>query len=218
MDFLSPFWKREALSNEDVALESRHCPAKSALSMADIVDIHGNLRACRARKEMREKAFTLIEVILVVTILGILAAVVLPSFQDHATSARESATKSNLMTIRSQIELYKLEHNEIPPGYAAGMPVTVDVMQIQLTGTTTVDGAASPSTIPATPFLYGPYLKKIPRNPFNNLSTIAYVAEATAFSAAVDGTSSGWLYKKETGEFVVNWTGTDREGVAFYNY
>ena len=79
-------------------------------------------------------------------------------------------------------------------------------------------GQASPSTVPSTPFLYGPYLKKIPKNPYNNLSTIAYVAVATAFSAAVDGTSSGWLYKKETAEIVMNWTGTDTAGVAYCNY
>jgi hypothetical protein len=44
------------------------------------------------------------------------------------------------------------------------------------------------------------------------------VAQATPFSAAVNGTSSGWFYKKETGEFVINWTGTDSHGVAYYNY
>ncbi|UCC99274.1 MAG: prepilin-type N-terminal cleavage/methylation domain-containing protein [Phycisphaerales bacterium] len=167
---------------------------------------------------MREKAFTLIEVILVVTILGILAAVVLPTFSDHATSAKESAAKSNLMTIRSQIELYKLQHNGVPPGYVNGTAASVDVLTLQFVGTSTVDGVASSNPNPTSPFIYGPYLKKIPKNPFNNLSTIAYVAEATAFSAAVDGTSSGWLYKKETGEFGINWTGTDHEGVAFYNY
>jgi len=167
---------------------------------------------------MRKKGFTLIEVILVVTILGILAAMVLPTFSDHASTAKEAAAKSDLMTIRCQIELYKLHHNGIAPGYAAGAAVAVDIMQIQLTGTTKVDGVASPSATPVSPFVYGPYLKKIPKNPFNNLSTIAYVAQATAFSTAVNGTSSGWLYKKETSEFVINWTGTDREGVAFYNY
>jgi len=167
---------------------------------------------------MRKKGFTLIEVILVVTILGILAALVLPTFSDHATNARESAAKSNLMTIRSQIELYKLQHNGIPPGYVNGAAASVDVLKLQFVGTSAVNGAASSGTVPSAPFLYGPYLKKIPQNPFNNLSTIAYVAQATAFSAAVNGTSSGWLYKKETGEFGINWTGTDSEGVAYYSY
>jgi general secretion pathway protein G len=167
---------------------------------------------------MKKKAFTLIEVILVVTILGILAALVLPTFSDHANSAREAAAKSNLMTIRSQIELYKLQHNGIPPGYVDGVGAPVATVELQLVGTSAAVGLASPVIVPSTAFPYGPYLKKIPRNPFNNLSTIVYVAQATAFSAAVNGTSSGWLYKKETGEFVINWTGTDKEGVAYYNY
>ena len=74
------------------------------------------------------------------------------------------------------------------------------------------------ATVPTAALPYGPYLRKIPKNPFNNLATISVVPVGTAFSAAVNGTSSGWLYKVETGEFVINWTGTDSHGVAYYNY
>jgi prepilin-type N-terminal cleavage/methylation domain-containing protein len=167
---------------------------------------------------MKKKAFTLIEVIIVVTILGILAAIVLPMFQSNVAQAKESASKSNLGTMRAQIELYKLHHSSFPPGYVNGAATTTGILQLQFTGTTTATGLASPSTVPADPFLYGPYLKKIPANPYNKLSTITYVALATDFSAAVDGTSSGWLYKKETGEIVINWTGTDSEGTAYCDY
>jgi hypothetical protein len=111
-----------------------------------------------------------------------------------------------------------LQHNGYPPGYVNGLGVPVATVPLQLIETTTVAGITSPSTVPSDPFFYGPYLKKIPENPFNKLSTIAYVAEGTAFSAAVNGTSSGWLYKKETSEVALNWTGTDSEGEAFYNY
>ena len=167
---------------------------------------------------MKKKGFTLVELIIVITILGIMAAIVIPTFQGNVATAKESASKTNLMTIRTQLELYKLQHNGYPPGYVNGAGAPVATVQLQLIGTTTVTGQASPSTVPSAPFLYGPYLKKIPQNPYNKLSTIAYVADATAFSAAVDGTSSGWLYKKETGEIVMNWTGTDSEGTAYYNY
>jgi len=167
---------------------------------------------------MKRKAFTLIEVILVVTILGILAAFVFPTLQGHTAKARESAAKSSLSTMRTQIELYKLQHKGTTPGYVNGAGVPVAFVPLQFTRTTTVTGTPSLSTVPTDPFLFGPYLMKLPENPFNGLSTIAYVAEATAFSDAVDGTSSGWLYKKETGELRLNWTGTDSEGIYFYDY
>ncbi len=167
---------------------------------------------------MKEKAFTLVEVILVVTILGILAALVMPTFQGHIAKARESTAKDNLWAIRSQIELYKLQHKGITPGYVNGSGAPTALLELQFTATTAETGAASPSTVPSEPYIYGPYVKRLPENSFNKLSNIVYVPEATAFSAAVDGTSSGWLYKKETGEFKINWTGTDSEGTAFYNY
>jgi prepilin-type N-terminal cleavage/methylation domain-containing protein len=168
--------------------------------------------------KMKRKAFSLVEIILVVTILGILAAIVLPSFQNHVTSAKESAVKGNLLTIRSQLEVYKLQHSGVPPGYVDGAGAPTATFVLQLTATSTATGAVSTSTAPVDPYLYGPYLKKIPENPYNGLSTIAYVSEGTDFSSAADGTSSGWLYKKETSEFKVNWTGTDSNGLAFYSY
>ena len=167
---------------------------------------------------MKKKAFTLVEVILVVSILGILAALVLPTFQGHIAKARESASKDSIRAMRNQIEMYKLQHKGVPPGYLNGSTVPTGLLELQFTGTTTETGSASPDTVPTDPYLYGPYIKKLPENPFNHLTTIAYVLEATAFSAAVDGTTSGWLYKKETDEFKINWTGTDSEGVAFYDY
>jgi prepilin-type N-terminal cleavage/methylation domain-containing protein len=168
--------------------------------------------------EMNRKAFTLVEILIVVTILGILAAVVLPTLQGDTANARESTAKDSLSTMRTQIEMYKLQHDGVPLGYIGGAGAPEAFLPLQFTGTTTLTGHASPNKVPSAPFVYGPYVKKLPENPFNNLSTIAYVAEETAFSAAVDGTSSGWLYKKETAEFKINWTGTDSEGINFYDY
>ncbi|MHC4545303.1 MAG: type II secretion system protein [Planctomycetota bacterium] len=59
---------------------------------------------------MNRKAFTLVEILIVVTILGILAAVVLPTLQGQTAIARESTAKDSLSTMRTQIEMYKLRH------------------------------------------------------------------------------------------------------------
>ena len=151
-------------------------------------------------------------------LLGILAAVLFPTLKGQASTARESSAKDSLNTMRTQIELYKMDHDGTLPGYANGNPVSEFFLKYQFIGTTTVVGAVNPSTIPNAPYLYGPYIKKMPQNPYNNLTNIIYVAEAMLFSAAVDGTSSGWLYKKETGEFIINWAGTDSKGINFYDY
>jgi len=186
--------------------------------MADIKDVFGKCDNLFRPGKMRKKAFTLIELIIVVTILGVLASMIVPTFQGHVLKAKEVAAKDNLKVMRTQIELYRVQHNGIPPGYINGSGAPTALLALQFTATTTGTGAVSTSTIPAGAYVNGPYIGKIPENPFNKLSTIAYVADGTDFSAAVDGTSSGWLYKKETAEFKINWTGTDSEGTSFNDY
>lgn len=166
---------------------------------------------------MKRKAFTLVELLIVVVVLGIVAAVVIPTLRGHAATAREQVAKDSLETLRIQIALYRVQHGGSPPGYANGIPVATFILQLQFIATTTITGEASPSAIPSAPFINGPYVRELPENPFNGLSNIAYVPVGTAFSEAVNG-STGWLYKKETTEFRLNWPGTDSKGVNFYDY
>ncbi len=62
--------------------------------------------------------FTLIEILIVVVILGILAAIVIPQFTDAAGEANRANVQSQLQTIRSQIELYNVQNPATP--YAPG--------------------------------------------------------------------------------------------------
>ena len=167
---------------------------------------------------MRRQGFTLVELMLVVAILGILGALAMPVYTEHTLKAKESAVRSNLNVMRAQIELYKLQHKTAAPGYVNGAGADAATLVLQFEGTTTEAGQTSPNKLPAAPFLYGPYLKRIPENPYNKLSTIAYVAVAADFAAAADGTSSGWLYKRETGDIRLNWNGTDTAGANLYEY
>ena len=62
-----------------------------------------------------KRGFTLVEILIVVVILGILAAIVIPQFTEASTEAKVSRLASDLQTMRSQIELYKVQHSDTPP-------------------------------------------------------------------------------------------------------
>ena len=63
--------------------------------------------------------FTLIEILIVVVILGILAAVVIPQFTNAADDASVSSARTQLQTMRSQIELYRAQGGSYPTGNGA---------------------------------------------------------------------------------------------------
>ena len=62
------------------------------------------------RKRTTNRAFTLIEILIVVVILGILAAIVIPQFTDASDDAMRASVRSQLQTLRSQIELYNVQN------------------------------------------------------------------------------------------------------------
>ena len=86
------------------------------------------------------KGFTLVEILIVVIILGILAAIVIPQFTNASTDAKKNSLTSQLQTIRSQIELYKLQHNELLPDFAGKQ-------WLQMTGQTNVSGTDRKSVV-----------------------------------------------------------------------
>jgi len=133
------------------------------------------------------KGFTLVEILIVVVILGILAAIVIPQFSDASTEAKESSLASDLQMMRSQIELYKIQHNDNLPG--AGTAVIADA----LTKYTDVAGALAVTQAPGAG-VYGPYMQKVPTNPFNDDNTIT--SGATDSGTAGD---TGWFFNTATG-------------------
>lgn len=147
----------------------------------------------------KNTGFTLVEILIVVIILGILAAIVIPQFTEASNDARVSAMVSDLQTVRSQIELYKVQHLDAHPGTAADGTWTVAAFKTQLMGKTDSKG-----TISATGTL-GPYLQKFPTNPFNNADTIVDATAATDPNTQLDATS-GWWFNHTTGSFGVNYT------------
>src|SRR5687768_16346948 len=77
----------------------------------------GGMRMYRGNKKT---GFSVVDILIVVIILGILAADAIPQFTIASTEARWSSTASLLQTLRSQIELYKLQHGDALPDLIAG--------------------------------------------------------------------------------------------------
>jgi len=137
------------------------------------------------RRTSSRKGFTLVEILIVVIILGILAAIVIPQFTNASTDARKSNMASQDQTCKSQISLYMLQHGDTPP--------TLANLFTDLTSVTDQNGNLSGSAGFVAPG-YGPYLQAVPINPLTNSSTVVAAGTAPA-------TTTGWYYDASTGTF-----------------
>jgi general secretion pathway protein G len=150
------------------------------------------------------KAFTLVEILIVVIILGILAAIVIPQFTEASTEAKQSSLVSNLQTLRSQVGLYKIQHNDVLPGVTAGTPDSAPASDAEiircLTTTTKIDGSAW--NVGDADQKFGPYMQVVPENPFITVDGTASFSFASGLPAALD--SSHWYIDTDTGAVYAN--------------
>jgi general secretion pathway protein G len=172
----------------------------------------------RCRSDQRG-GFTLIEILIVVVILGILAAIVVPELSSASRQAREGVMKDDLRFMREQMLRYRIQHDDVPPGYPGGVasatPSEADLIA-QMTKYTDLRGA--PGAGYTDTYRYGPYLTRIPDNPLTGLSGVLVVANGAVIPAPDKTKPYGWMYKPETMEFVPNSPGTDLDGKAYLNY
>jgi general secretion pathway protein G len=165
------------------------------------------------------KGFTLIEILIVVIILGILAAIVIPQFTNASKEAKQSSLVTQVQSMRSQIALFKLQHNDYLPGQLAlvGSGGTFSPTEFwnQLTMFTDVTGATNATK--TLQFDKGPYMQSIPKNPLCPVALNASVVEETtapvvnnvpANAAAV----VGFIYDYQGGAGSGKIWGTDTDG------
>ncbi|MDX2146946.1 MAG: prepilin-type N-terminal cleavage/methylation domain-containing protein [Planctomycetota bacterium] len=116
------------------------------------------------------KGFTLVEILIVVVILGILAAIVVPQFTNATQDAQTGNLRAQLKSLQNQIELFKARSNN------GSYPALV---------------ADTDGDVAWAPMISANYIKAAPKNPFNGQDGVVLAANGNA--------NVGWHYVAASG-------------------
>ncbi len=137
----------------------------------------------------RRRAFTVVELIVVVLILGILAAIAAPKLLATSGKATDNGLRHTLYVVRDAIDLYRMTNQGKYPG---------------------ADGSQVTFKNDLKPYIRGDF-PVCPVGPAQN-DQVKMLGGTTLAAATTDTPTCGWKYNYETGEFAVNWhhvTATD---------
>ena len=170
-------------------------------------------------KTNKRKAFSMVELVIVIVILGIIAAIAIPRISSGSKNAGEAALHANLASIRNAIDWYCGEHaNSFPGAKTDGVNLAGSEAAFitQLTQYSNTAGVVSAAKDPLFP--YGPYLRNsipgIPVGTNAGVNTVNVLNQAGVLASAVaDG--KGWVYNIQTGEFIANDDSLGNDGVAY---
>ena len=135
--------------------------------------LHPRLRIGR---QGASRGFTLIELMVVLVIIGVLAALIVPNMLDRADDARVTAARTDVNNLMQALKLYRLD-NQRYPTTEQGLQALV----------------AKPTTGP-TPPNWRPYLDKLPSDPWKNPYQYAnpgLKGEIDVYSFGADGVAGG---------------------------
>ncbi len=153
-------------------------------------------------KQLGQRGFTLIELMIVVAIIGILAAVAIPKFADMLRKSKEGATKGSLTNLRSALTIYVSDNEGIAPfSYAA---------------------VASYTSANMTTVMIPKYIEVLPTAKLgtyhNDSANVSMVRSSDRSAPSVDTTvtgnvavdAAGWYFTSASGGVIwVNCTHTD---------
>ena len=133
-------------------------------------------RAAHALRRKIHTGFTLIELMVVLVIIGVLAALIVPNVLDRADDARSTAARTDVNNIMQALKLYRLDNQRYPTA-EQGLGALI----------------AKPTAQPA-PTNWRPYLEKLPADPWGR--TYQYLnpgikGEIDVMSLGADGQPGG---------------------------
>ncbi|MCG3136742.1 MAG: hypothetical protein HJJLKODD_00578 [Phycisphaerae bacterium] len=129
---------------------------------------------------MKKNAFSLVELVIVIVIIGIIAAIAVPRFSSATDSANRGNVKASLEVMRNALDLYKAEINFWPSNPTALTTTTT---------TTTPNGT-----------VYGPYIRVFPTNPTLNTTGVKIITSTATPATSDCTTTQGWIYNSSNGE------------------
>ncbi len=177
---------------------AKYARCQCAIGLVRVMHLSVRVDSTHADPAAGRTGFSLVEMLIVISILGIMAAIVVPILQDHSQKAKEAAAKDNLRILRTAIELYAA-HNGVPPGYPHDNPMN----------------APSLAAFGVQMFSEPAYLPTMPDNPINNKFSLAIHADSLPDNPTDD---TGWTYCPHTRDIRLNSSGMDSEGTTYYEY
>jgi general secretion pathway protein G len=138
----------------------------------------------------RRCAFTLVELVVVIMILGILAAVAVPKLIGTTANATDGGLKQTLSVVRDSIEMYAAEHGgQMPPADDEGFKEALK-----------------------------PYLRatKFPKCPVGSRKdTVKFSTVTDGGELPIDG-NTGWIFNSPDGRFIANCSDTSNDTTTSY--
>ncbi len=176
------------------------------------------------RNPTPRKGFSLVELVIVIVILGVIAAIAIPRISSGSKNAGEAALRANLQSVRNAIDWYYSEHNNKFPaeeGDGVNAADTELAFKTQLLQYSDAGGFTSTTKDAAHPL--GPYLRaSFPKQTVGakaGNSKVYVVGVATALTPDL-GQDAGWVYSTTTGQIIPNVDAaeTGADGLKFVEY